>query len=169
MTISLSTNLPSVQIANLAIRYLTVEDSFIYVDVSHFSQTFSWMIYSSSSPSSYYPIATSYSINQVADYVIHVINGYDIRDPNGGGNQMISLESHCRINGAQLECLVRSTVGNNCQIRFISVDIVVFHQQLMQTNLYGNFNINSLTTATNTQQFSLGVVIDEKLLFYGLK
>ena len=39
----------------------------------------------------------------------------------------------------------------------------------MQTNLYGNFNINSLTTATNTQQFSLGVVIDEKLLFYGLK
>jgi len=127
------------------------------------------MAYSSSIPSSFYPLSASFSLSQIDDYVIHVISGYDIKYPNGS-NYDISLESHCQINpGPQLECQVKSLIASNCFIDSIRVDVIVFHQQLMQTNMNGDFSINSFITATTNQQFSLGIIIDANLLFYGLK
>jgi hypothetical protein len=94
--INIITNIPIPVFNYLQVRYLLVENAFNYIDIEHFNMTFY------PDPGAAYgnmvhlfDRATSYSLSTANDFIMHVINGFDIMDNMNTTDQKIAMSSSC--------------------------------------------------------------------------
>jgi hypothetical protein len=156
------------------VRYLLVENTFSYINIEHFNITFypdPGAAYGSAIPQFDKP--TSYDLDSANDYVMHVINGFDVMDNILTTDQRIGMNSYCYINGIRvIQCKIAHTnTGDEYYVREWRVDVVVYQELRMKNDYYGGSFIRDyyFIYRTSSSQISLQVGLSsvDNLLFYG--
>ena len=135
-TLSLYYNNGPATITFLAIRYLLVEQPFPFMTVLHFSHTFGGATddYSRIAPNGPHTISIPPTITNTInanDYLIHVINGYHVKEHVG--NDKISMKSNCEITlSLTIECNVTTDLEHDYQVKYWSIDLLVVHVYAME-------------------------------------
>jgi hypothetical protein len=137
-----------------------------YLGIAHYAQDYSGSPVNLGPGGSVFAssISAPFAVDET-DYVIHVLNGFDVFSTSA----LIGIQSSCYVSAGILKCSFSNQGSTNFGANYISIDVVILREQPMLASLGAFFeaNIFSFSSSTTTISPNYNQTANPGLFFFG--